>query len=59
MMSMFAASDHHPEGETTFSELSQEAQDLIVSAFMGEFDETGPPEIPDDVKEEIRNWANP
>jgi hypothetical protein len=43
--------------DTAFSRLSQEAQDLIVRAIVGEFDEAGPPEIPDSVREEIAEWA--
>lgn len=44
--------------KTPFSRLSQEAQDLIVSAMVGEFDESGPPEIPESVKAEIADWAS-
>jgi hypothetical protein len=39
-----------------FNALSDEAQELIVSAVVGEFDKTGPPEIPDDVRKELERW---
>ncbi len=45
-----------PAEDTEFAKLSDEAQDLIVRAAVGEF-EDGPPEIPDRIKEEIRQWA--
>ncbi len=44
-------------GTTTFSELSEEAQDLIVRAVLGEF-EDGPPEISEEVRDEIALWAS-
>jgi aspartate/methionine/tyrosine aminotransferase len=44
------------EGTTAFSQLSKEAQDLIVSAAIGEFDESNPPEMSQAVREEIENW---
>ncbi len=50
------AGDPNPEGTTAFSRLSQEAQDLIVGATMGEF-ESGPPPMSEEVREEIRIWA--
>lgn len=41
---------------TDFSRLSQEAQDAIVGAMVGEY-ESGPPELAESVKDEIRAWA--
>ena len=46
------------EGSTAFARLSEEAQDLIVRAFLGEFDDSPPPEMPDSVKAEIADWAS-
>lgn len=46
------------EGSTAFARLSEEAQDLIVRAFLGEFDESPPPETPESVKAEIADWAS-
>ena len=46
------------EGSTAFATLSKDAQDLIVRAFLGEFDESPPPEIPESVKAEIADWAS-
>jgi hypothetical protein len=43
-------------GETAFAVLSQDAQDLIVGAILGEFD-SGPPEMSPEVREEITQWA--
>jgi ATP-dependent Clp protease ATP-binding subunit ClpA len=40
-----------------FQDLSPEAQDLVVRAALGEFDETGPPEIPEAMREQITQWA--
>jgi len=45
-------------GATAFATLSKDAQDLIVRAFLGEFDESPPPEIPESVKAEIADWAS-
>ena len=42
---------------TAFSTLSEEAQELIVSAVVGDFKDTGPPEMPDTVRAEIAAWA--
>lgn len=44
-------------GLTRFSRLSQEAQDLIVGALIGEFNDS-PPEISESVRAEIQEWAN-
>jgi len=44
------------ENPTDFSRLSQEAQDAIVGAMVGEY-EDGPPELAESVKDEIRAWA--
>ena len=44
------------QGETIFSRLSEEAQQLIVSATLGEFD--SPPDMSDNVREEILQWAS-
>lgn len=44
------------ENPTDFSRLSQEAQDAIVGAMVGEY-ENGPPELSESVKDEIRSWA--
>ena len=42
---------------TPFSRLSPEAQHLIVSALMGEYTLSGPPEISPAVKAEIEAWG--
>lgn len=44
------------ENPTDFSRLSQEAQDAIVGAMVGEY-ENGPPKLSESVKAEIRAWA--
>lgn len=44
------------ENPTDFSRLSQQAQDAIVGAMVGEY-ESGPPELAESVKDEIRAWA--
>ena len=44
------------ENPTEFSNLSQAAQDAIVGAMVGEY-ENGPPELEESVKDEIRAWA--
>ena len=44
------------ENPTDFSRLSQAAQDAIVGAMVGEY-ENGPPELSESVKDEIRAWA--
>jgi len=53
-----AASAGSPLGATSFSRLSEQAQDLIVRAAMGEFNDSPPPEIADSVKAEIAQWAS-
>ena len=53
-----AASAGSPLGVTSFSRLSEQAQDLIVRAMMGEFDDAPPQDIPDEVKAEIAQWAS-
>jgi hypothetical protein len=40
-----------------FSELSPEAQDLIVSAILGDFEKSGPPLMSESVRAELREWA--
>lgn len=45
-----------PETPRHFSQISEEAQGLIVSAVMGEFDATGPPSIPGAALDEIYAW---
>lgn len=45
-------------GATLFCRLSEQAQDLIVRAAMGEFNDSPPPEITDSVKVEIAQWAS-
>lgn len=40
-----------------FEELSYEAQDMIVRALLGEFEDANPPEIPESVKLELAAWA--
>lgn len=47
-----------PSGNTSFSNLSEIAQDYIVRAVLGEFHENPPQNIPDDVKMEIAKWAS-
>lgn len=44
------------EGDTSFSKLSRAAQDAIVWAAMSE-DGEPPPELSEEVKDEIRQWA--
>jgi hypothetical protein len=46
-----------PTGYQTFRFLSEEAQSLIVRAFVGEFDGGPAPSIPESVKAEIAEWA--
>lgn len=53
-----AASAGSPLGATSFSRLSEQAQDLLVRAAMGEFNDSPPPEITDSVKAEIAQWAS-
>ena len=43
--------------ETAFSRLSEAARALIVSATLGEFDITGPPEMEPEVRAELEQWA--
>ena len=44
-------------GSTPFASLSPLAQELIVNAAMGEYERSGPPDIPESVKAEIAAWA--
>lgn len=44
-------------GSTAFARLSPLAQELIVNAVIGEYDKSGPPDIPEAVKAEIAAWA--
>lgn len=53
-----AASAGSPLGATSFCRLSEQAQDLIVRAAMGEFNDSPPPEIPESVKGEIAQWVS-
>lgn len=53
-----AASAGSPLGVTPFSRLSEQAQDLIVRAAMGEFNDSPPSEIPESVQAEIAQWAS-
>jgi hypothetical protein len=47
-----------PKDDTIpFNKLSKEAQDLIVRASVGEFDDCEPPDISEEVKEEISRWG--
>jgi hypothetical protein len=55
--SMLGVEPPNREGQTSFSKLSQEAQDAIVWAAMSGDDET-PPKLSDGVKDEIRQWAS-
>lgn len=50
-----AASAGSPLGATSFCRLSEQAQDLIVRAAMGD---APPPQIPESVKAEIAQWAS-
>lgn len=45
-----------PEGDTHFSRLSEEAQELIVNAVLGMY-EDGPPEMSDEIHKELEAWA--
>jgi hypothetical protein len=55
LATLIAFSDPSPsEGDTAFSRLSQEAQDLIVSAMLGE---DPPDDSPESAQEEIRRWT--
>jgi hypothetical protein len=40
-----------------FRNLSKAAQDFVVRASLGEFDETGPPQVSPEVRAEIAKWA--
>jgi hypothetical protein len=42
---------------TAFSLMSQKAQEFVINAAMGEYDESGPPTIPNNIKAEIATWA--
>jgi len=55
--SMLGVEPPNEEGQTSFSRLSQEAQDAIVWAAMSGDDET-PPKLSDAVRDEIRQWAS-
>jgi hypothetical protein len=48
-----------PDGTTRFAKLSQEAQDIVVSSAIGEYDETGPPAMSDAVRAELLEWSKP
>jgi hypothetical protein len=41
----------------SFSDLSAEAQDFVIRAAFGEFDESGPPKVSAAVREEIAQWV--
>lgn len=58
MMATLSALGAPPEidNPTDFARMSQEAQDAVVNAMMGEYDD-GPPDLPESVKDEIRAWA--
>ena len=56
MLTAFSGLGAEPEGETPFSKLSEEAQDAIVTVMVGG---EAPQDLPDTVKEEIRQWAYP
>lgn len=58
MMATLSALGAPPEidNPTDFARMSQEAQDAVVNAMMGEY-EDGPPDLPESVKDEIRTWA--
>ena len=53
---MNVATASEPEGDTDFTRLSEAAQDLIVRSMLGEF-ESGPPDMPESVREEIQQWT--
>jgi hypothetical protein len=55
--SMLGVEPPNEEGQTSFSKLSQEAQDAIVWAAMSGDDEA-PPKLSDAVRDEIRQWAS-
>lgn len=52
------ASAGYPLGVTSFNRLSEQAQELIVRAVIGEFNDASPPEIPESVKAEIAQWVS-
>jgi len=54
---MLGAMSPQPVGDTPFSRLSPEAQGLIVQATLGAFEESGPTDMSDEVREEITAWA--
>ena len=45
------------EGTTRFSRLSEEAQEIIVSHAVGEYDKSGPPVMSDSVRAELLAWG--
>ena len=47
-----------PDGTTRFSRLSEEAQEIIVSSAVGEYDQSGPPPMSDAVRAELLAWAS-
>jgi len=55
-----AEGSQHPQPNepNSFTRLSPEAQDYIVDAMLGVYDEKPPEDIPESVKKEIREWAN-
>lgn len=59
MMAALAPLGAAPEIEnpTDFAKMSQAAQDAVVGAICGDY-EDGPPVLPESVKDEIRAWAS-
>jgi|GEM_PF-3083488 len=55
--SMLGVEPPNEEGQTSFSKLSQKAQDAIVCAAMSGYDEP-PPKLSEAVRDEIRQWAS-
>ena len=47
----------HPS-DADFRHLSYEAQELIVDAALGKFDNAPPPDIPDSLRRELIDWKN-
>lgn len=51
--------ENHPSpAGNSFAAMSEEAQEIVVGAFLGEYDQSGPPDIPERVRNEITAWAN-
>lgn len=46
-----------PQEETDFARLTPAAQELIVDAVLGVYDDEPPSDIPESVKEEIAQWC--